>query len=382
MAKGMFIMQWSERAGMDIVAECPATVDLPMKTLMQIYSTHEYSGQLGMISLQIGNANLASYYFSKEKGYYLGLILDDNEEADDFEEGLAEVTRIINQNLDGNKFLPLFPSLFRLLASYPTLKPEQRLAMVYLDETKRKVITRLREEGSIPRTELELWLKDISKGVFLDVENVVNTFLKVGLVKLTAVASVADIIFLAKDIAIYRTPPISLITDVASRGLPGVLKGAYQKDVKDFFATYKPSEEDNLNLLGILTDLDAFGLLSILREKVVTWADLQRITALQSGQNAACPTDSLEVSLKKLWDARVITVLKDIVGTEFYCLRSDIIVTQFLAKFMLNVVLKSAMEHTKSDIILFEHLDLLETAFKGVSGVGKRPAKEVEALAK
>ena len=54
MTLGLVIMKWDERMGAELFARYPEEIDLQDKTMMQIYSTHEYTGEAGMISMTAG----------------------------------------------------------------------------------------------------------------------------------------------------------------------------------------------------------------------------------------------------------------------------------------------------------------------------------------
>ncbi|MHA2474063.1 MAG: hypothetical protein ACXAES_12620, partial [Promethearchaeota archaeon] len=71
MPVGLVIMRWDERAGTELLARYPEEIVLSDKVLMQVTSTHEYSGEVGMISLSVGSLNIASYYTGPEQGYYI-----------------------------------------------------------------------------------------------------------------------------------------------------------------------------------------------------------------------------------------------------------------------------------------------------------------------
>ena len=58
----MIIMEWDDRKGANVLAKYPQDTELSTKTLMQIYGTHEYNQELGIISLTIGNTSVTSYY--------------------------------------------------------------------------------------------------------------------------------------------------------------------------------------------------------------------------------------------------------------------------------------------------------------------------------
>jgi len=45
MPVGIVVMKWDERVGTEILAKYPDELSITDKTLMQVYSTHEYSGE-------------------------------------------------------------------------------------------------------------------------------------------------------------------------------------------------------------------------------------------------------------------------------------------------------------------------------------------------
>ncbi|HMF33199.1 MAG TPA: hypothetical protein VKK79_17370 [Candidatus Lokiarchaeia archaeon] len=370
---GILIMQWDERGGVTIIGQYPENLQFSEKTLMQVYSTHEYSGALGMISLTVGNTNIASYYFSKEKSCYLLLILNEGEDADPFEDGMTEVSGTILAHLGKEDFLSLLPSFYKLISSYPTMKSEQRLARVCQDETRRKVLQRLREEGALVKSELDIWLRDLNRGRIVDIDDILKPLIKEGLVKsVTVKALVTEVVFITNDTAIYRRPPVSLVNESSSRGLPAALKKVYENTVKKYFTEDRPSEEDNVAILNLVADPETYEVISLMREAIVTRNDLIKL----KNNNE----DELDEVLKKLWDCGIICVLRDIIGTEYYALQSDIVVQKFFPEYMLNIVQQSAAEHTKADFVLLEHLNILEEVYKGPKEHPRRSTAEVEAL--
>ncbi|TFG24506.1 MAG: hypothetical protein EU533_02035, partial [Promethearchaeota archaeon] len=97
---GLVVMKWDERVGTEILAKYPEEIIVTDKTLMQVYSTHEYSGESGMISLMVGSLNIASYYTGPAKGCYVLLLLNLDDDPDSYETGLIDVSRMILQNLE------------------------------------------------------------------------------------------------------------------------------------------------------------------------------------------------------------------------------------------------------------------------------------------
>lgn len=96
---GLVFMKWDERIGTEILAKYPEETTVSEKTLMQIYSTHEYSGEKGIITLTSGLLNIISYYTGPEKGFYLVLLLNIDDDPDVYEGGMADILRVLLDNV-------------------------------------------------------------------------------------------------------------------------------------------------------------------------------------------------------------------------------------------------------------------------------------------
>ncbi|MHA1284156.1 MAG: hypothetical protein ACTSQP_16785 [Promethearchaeota archaeon] len=344
MPVGLVVMRWDERVGTEILAKYPEEITITDKTLMQVYSTHEYSGESGMISLMVGSLNIASYYTGPEKGYYILLLLNIDEDPDAYEGGMADISRIILQNLEDDKYLEMIPSLFQRISVYPTLNDEQRLALTYQDEIKRMIINRLREEGVVSKSELMVWLKD----------------------EASVKGMPSELIFLTNDILAIRRPPIGLLKDPADRGLPAELTENYITEVKKFFQTYRPSEEDNLRIIDAIINPQVYETLKLLRTAIVTRNDLEKLK--KKG------VDDVDGVLKILWNIQMIQVFQDSRNTEYYALISDFYLNLIFPKYIVNVIKAEYEQKSKADQVLIEYLNVLEDTYYAL----KKPIKSEE----
>ncbi|MFO8018924.1 MAG: hypothetical protein R6U96_09835 [Promethearchaeia archaeon] len=357
MPTGLVIMKWDERAGSVVEAKYPEEVNISSKTLMQVYSTHEYSEEAGMISLMVGSLNIASYYTGRDKEYYILLLLNLDEDPDAFEGGLADVARTVLQNLQDDAYKDLIPSLFQRLSVYPTLTHEQRLAMTYQDEIKRLVINRLRDEGLVSKSELMVWLKDKYKQGFIDLNGIITQLVKREIIKEASVKGMAsESVFMTHDLMMTRVPPNNLIEDPADRGLPQNLVEDYRIECKKFFQNYRPSEEDNLGILKILIDPAVYETLRLLRTSIVTRNVLEKLK--KKG------VDDVDAVLKKLWDNQMIQVFQDERENEYYALISDFYLERIFPKYILNRIKREYEQRSKADEVLVEYLTILENTYE------------------
>jgi len=366
----MIIMRWNERSGAEMLAKYPEEIQISEKTLVQIYSTHEYSGEAGMVSLAIGPLNIASYTTGPEKGLYVVLLLNVDDDPDLYEDGLADAARVVVANIENKEYKKLLPSIFQRLSTFPSLKPEQKLAMLYVDEVKRKVLQRLQEEGAVYKSELSIWLKDVFRAGFVDIENVSVALIKEGLAKGASLKGIpSEILFLVGDIVITRHPPVVLYNECTQRGLPASLRDQYHNEIKTFFAQYQPSEADNLQLLNVLLDPATYETLTLLRNAIVTRDDLEKLK--KKG------VENVDAVLKVLWDNKLLVMLRDEKGNEYYGLRSDVMTQRIFPEFMVNTIRQNYKEKSKADAVLVEHLNILEEQYKTNKASASRSTEEI-----
>ncbi len=106
-------MRDDNRSGISIEAEYPnEDFRITNGTLMNIFSLHEFSKQVGVASLTLGDVNIVTYYTGEDMDYYVVLILKMLENLEDYEEGLKKISQIILENLKEERYIDMLPSLF------------------------------------------------------------------------------------------------------------------------------------------------------------------------------------------------------------------------------------------------------------------------------
>jgi len=356
MPVGLVIMTWDDRSGTEVLVKYPEEINISDNVLMQIYSTHEYSGELGMVSLMVGSLNIASYYTGPEISLYIILLLSLDDDPDAYEGGMADLASKILQHYGDDSYLEMIPSLFRRLSVYPTITEEQKLAITYKNEIARLIINRLREEGIVSKSELKVWLKDNFKKGFVDLDSILMELFKRDIIRETSIRGMSsEFIFLTNDIIMSRFPPIKLLKDPAEYGLPKNLINDYLTVCNSFFENYKPSEEDNLIILELLIDPQLYEVLKLFRTSIVTRNELEKLK--KKG------VDDIDYFLKKLWDNQLIQVFQDARGNEYYGLITDFYLDKIFPEYMLNVIKSEYIQKTKPEKVLIEYLNVLEDTF-------------------
>ena len=365
----MVVMHWDERVGVEIIGKYPKEIALDEKTLMQLYSQHEFTGEPGMVSIMAGTTNLASYYTGPESSIYVIMVLNATEDGDTYEDGLAEISRQIMLNLDSETLDSVLPSLFQRISVYPTLNEEQLLAMLYLDEPKRMILKRLQQEAAIPKSELAIWLKDTKRDSFIDIESVITSLVKSTIIKIASVKGLAaDVVFLNEDIMILRRPPVQLFLDPEEHHLPKSLKDSYTTQVRNFFKNYKPSEADNLEIINkVMLDPQCYEVLKLLREAMVTKNDIEKLR--KKG------VEDIDNTLKALWDSKMIAVFQDESGTEYYCLITDFYISLYYPRYNLDTIRKQFLSKSQNPKALLKALDIMRDEYISINKIQKVSAR-------
>jgi hypothetical protein len=366
---GLLVMRWDERIGTEILIKHPEEIILTTKTLMQIYSTHEYTGEPGMISLMVANLNITSYFTGPERNLYILLLLMLDEDPDLYESGLVDVSHVILQNYEDDSFIQMIPSLYQYLSVFPSLNEEQHLAMTYQNEIKRNIINRLREEGVVSKSELMVWLKEVYDIGSIDIDSVLTELIRKEIVKEASVKGMpSELIFLTKDLLMIRRPPINLLRNLSENELSSQLIKDYQSAVKNFFHNYHPSEEDNLKIINALVNPQVYETLRLLRIKIVTREELQKLKKKGVEDTAGV--------LKALYDCQLIKVFQGKNGKEHYALISDFYLGFMFPKYLLNIIKKEYENKSKANPVLIECLDVLETSYLNLKS--KKKIKNVK----
>jgi hypothetical protein len=353
MPLGLIFMKWNQIMGSEILAKYPAKVEIPDKNLIQIFDTHDLNGQRGLISLMVGTIKVISYYSGPETNYCIILLLDIDDDPDDYENILAEISLKILQNLEVKDYLDMFPSLYQQITLYPSLNFEQRLAMTYHNDIKRKILNFLRNEGVIFKTDLTNWLQESYQQSYSDIETVLFDLVQQGIIEILSVKSERSLLlFLIKDIIMFRIPPFKLLKSPSESGLPDELHKSYQIDCEMFFENYEISETDNLKIIEHLINPHVYETLSLLRGSAATKKELEKLKGKV--------IDDIKFVIDLLNELKIIKTYTDSKGNEYYSLLSDFFIDFCLPEYILKIIKTDHENNLKSNKVLLKYLDLLE----------------------
>jgi hypothetical protein len=347
------------------VAKYPEDINISEKSLMQVYSTHEYSAEKGTITLTAESLNILSYYTGPDEGFYFLLFLNIDDDPDVYEGGMPGILRIILDNFKDDSYLRLIPSLFQRLSVYPTLSDETITAIHYQDGIKRTILRTLQDEGVITKSELQIWLKDEYMGSFFDLDAILLDLIKMDIVKVSSIKGMpSELIYLMNDVFMLRVPPVMLLEDPIAHGLPTQFAKEYPKVIKDFFKDYNPTEEDNLKVIEALTNPQVYEVLRLLRTMIATHEDLEKLRIKG--------VDDISSVLKILWDCKMIKVFHDEQQKEYYALLTDFYIDFIFPKYLLKNVKSTYDQKSKVNKVLIEYLTTLEESYFNLKAKEKK----------
>jgi hypothetical protein len=355
MVHGLIIFRFDDKAGMKRLTAYPEDIDIDDKATMQIYTTHAFEGERGFLTITIGDLNIASYFTGLETNYYICLLLSIDEDPEAYEDVLTDSVRTIMNNLEYRRYIEMLPEIFKNIVNWPLMDIDQHLALAFLDPIKKMILDRLIEDGSATKSELLTWLKDRLARDNIDIDGILHSMIKVGLVVESTLKEMpSSVIFLVGDIFVTRVPPINIVKKAKLNQFGGTMDTDYLTDVSGFFEGYSPTPEDQETILNVLVDMDAYKIIKNLRSEGMNMDDM----ALMRSE-----VENLDNTLKLIWDNRIINVLRNKKGEEWYFLRTDIAIRLVFPEYLINLILESYNDGTKADAILIEHLNILRDTF-------------------
>jgi hypothetical protein len=357
MPMGLMMMKWDEKAGPEAIAVYPEELPIQSKSLLQIAAGHEYTSEAGIICLQSGYMNIVSYYMGNKTEIYANLFLSLDENPDDYEESLPDVARKLSECHSLKEIKEVLRDQYIRVCIFPNYTEEQKLCLILTDPIKFNILQRVRDEGSVLRSELIVWIKELYPSTAMDLESVIGTFIQYNLFKQASIKGApSDIIFLIRDLTVMRAPPVNIIKDPEKAGIPDKSVRNYRHECRFFFEEYNITHEDSKKLAELLLDPIIYDLLKVLRTKSLTYFELEDF----------CNKKLVDVRniKKKLIDNNIVIEIRDQKNEEHLALLSDILVKKIFPEYIVNLIRKDYKYKVKQSKILLEHLNLLEQVYQ------------------
>jgi len=353
---GIIVVRWDNRLGAVLEAKYPESIRTTDDQIMKIYTAHAMGeAAAGFMSMRLGNLNVASYYSGFDINYYVALLLTLEENAEDYEDGLAEVAAKIFSKIENEEYKAELEDLYNKLTRFPTLNEEQKMAVILSDPVRLNIIERLIEEGNTTLADLETWLKHKLEVKAIDIYSYLSPLIKNGLVTTQWVEGLpSQCVFLIRDVFIARVPARIIVKKAKSGEMSPEVASEYLDEVKNFFRDYVISPEDTELITKILSDPDAYDVLVALRENVLPKGEIHRILDKKK---------SVVDSILSALDKAGFTMDLKIDRKTHTALKTDVKIMTFFPEYLVEQIGQQYNDQIKPPRMLLWHLKALRDSY-------------------
>jgi len=295
MPKGLAVLKWDDELGPVVTAKTPKNfkAGLDPTTSMRVYGIAtlgetEESQKPGFTSLSFDEFKLAVYYgglnmHMKGKPSMVFLVLDPDEDPDVYKDALPEIATQIFLNTEDDNYKDMVPKLYKQIARYTMMTPEQQQASVLNDPVRRAILQTLTRNGTIESSDLEqIIFEEVGKKI--DMDMVLRPLVKMGIIATGWVEGLStEVIYLVRAIFILRKTSPPTLKQVRSGGFPSEVGEQYLSTAKRYHKNYIARLRRDLSetiwaeaeeLAKYLLDFDAYDIIEILRESSQLTEDL------------------------------------------------------------------------------------------------------------
>ncbi len=365
MPQGILTCRWDDRLGVVLEAKYPddITQGLVDDDLLTIFSTHAMSEQAGILSMRIKRFSIVSYYTGipeseKESQYFVALVLAENENPNTFEESLTEIAKMIIDSMGKPGFTDFFVECFERVSKMKEITEEQRFAFIFRDDVRSLLLTKL-SDGPMTKDGLAKWLSKEVEHEVTDIDALLAPLMKTDLATEMNISKGKKVsleyVFLVRDIAMVRTPHMSVFKAAKAGQMDVELREKYVKEVESFFKKYRITSQDSKVISEFVSNPDTYDIIKVLRKGYMTREEI----APKIGRDMP----NIDRHLKSLADASIILPLKDKKQRVWIFLLSDVQAITFFPEYQVDVIRRRWKEGTIAKEIALKHLELLRAEY-------------------
>jgi len=286
MPQGLAVLKWDDELGPVVTSKTPKKlkVGLDATTSMRVFGITtlgetEESQKPGFNSLAFNDFKLAVYYGGLNmhlKGLpsMVFLVLNPDEDPDVYKDALSEIGTQIFLNADEDKYKGLVPKLYKQIARYTQMTPEQRQASIINDPLRRTIVQTLMKNGTVQSSELEeIIFEEVGKRI--DVDLVLRPLVKMGIIATGWVEGLSsEVIYLTRALFLLRVASQDTIKAARDGSLPLVVTNQYLESSRSYHMEYLSQLRTNLfetiwkeaeDLAKYLLEFEIYDIIQVLR---------------------------------------------------------------------------------------------------------------------
>lgn len=374
MPQGFIVTKWTEDEGLILELKFPDTIKVDLDDQMRIFYSHiTGTGESGNVVVRLvkSRATVTSYFTGMdfEPPRLINIMLDLDETPELFGDLIIqEINETILSHLlkmeqnrserfaiEENLKTYLNTTLF-YLDRFKSLSREQRMAQIYSSAKRLNVLELLRTRARA-RNELRYHLEKKLGEMIVNIDLILDPFIKTGIVKQDWIADVNEIyLFLLSDFELIRKPVTKVVEQAKNNQPTKEVANAYLQAIREFFSSYKPSLEDSYKIARNLLHPDKYDLITLFKERIFPLKKIPK----GAGQGSISMTDLI----KAMENDQVLKVFKDSRKIEWVLLLTDITAESFYPEYLVERIRQDHLEEKLNKEVAVKHLELLESAFK------------------
>ena len=363
--RGLIICRWDDRIGVILENAFPESArdELLEEDRLTIFSTHALSEKAGVIAMRIRRLNVLSYYSGLPDGeqtdqFYVALLLDPDENPDQYEERLQEIANMVIPQVGKPGFDEFFAKAYEQITKFQKINDEQRFAFIFQNRIRRILLERL-TRGAMTKEGLAKWISKQVDTEVTDIDGLLNPLRKTNLIEEVNISKgkkvTLEFVFLVRDAAVIRAPHVELFLAAKNNQMAPDIREQYISKTEKFFKEYRITGEDTEVIAEAVANPDYYAIIQLLREEYMTKEEIPMKLSRE--------IDNLDEVLRWLAENNIVTAIKDKKGRVWVMLLSDVKFPQFFPEYLVDEIRKRWKEGTIQKQIALKHLRLLRAEY-------------------
>lgn len=287
----IIIVRWDSQLGPQFIIQYPPEKEMPKKDLfVKIWAKYELQKEKSIIVLttedidkDMGKKNInyltVTQQYEGELYFFILELerLQKDQNFEDYSEILGSISKNLIELIHSDKFMRALSEGYTQIKGFVKLEKEQNIINIFKDKIKTHILKVL-EKGVISKVELINKLKENYGFSGENIDLLLSSFLKEGLILKKNLPGIKECIFLVKDLVCIRIPPNFSTLNLGHKKIAGkklkVSSKKFYKDyinkLKEFFTNFDNiSEIKDNTLYALFFNENIYNLIKKLRETTI-----------------------------------------------------------------------------------------------------------------
>ncbi len=280
----IIIIRWDTQLGPQPIIQYPPAKEMPKKDLfVKIWAKYELQKEKSIIILTTEDVDKKDKNYLTVTQQYEGELyffileferLQKDQNFEDYSEILGSISKNLIELIHSDKFMRALSEGYNQIKGFVKLEKEQNIINIFKDKIKTHILKVL-EKGVISKAELINKLKENYGFSGENIDLLLSSFLKEGLILKKDLPGIKECIFLVKDLVCIRIPPNLTTLNLGRKKIAGKkLKASFKRFYKDyvkklevFFTNFDIISENKDNTLyALFFNENIYNLIKSLRE--------------------------------------------------------------------------------------------------------------------